>query len=121
MRRMKSREIRLKKRPSGMPTEDDFELVEVPISEPGEGEVLVGNIYMSVDPYMRGRMTDRESYVPPFQIGEPLDGGSVGQVIQSKSPAYEKGDYVSGMRGWREYYLSDGSDLAKAGFELSQA
>ena len=96
-----------------MPTEDDFELVEVPISEPGEGEVLVGNIYMSVDPYMRGRMTDRESYVPPFQIGEPLDGGSVGQVIQSKSPAYEKGDYVSGMRGWREYYLSDGSDLAK--------
>src|SRR5205814_638535 len=79
-----SREIHLKRRPVGMPAEDDFELVEVPIPEPGAGEVLVRNIYMSVDPYMRARMVERPGYSSPFPLGQPLDGGCVGQVVESK-------------------------------------
>ena len=108
-----SREIRLKNRPVGMPREDDFELTEVVIPEPDEGEVLVRNIYLSVDPYMRGRMIVRESYIPPFQLGQPLEGGCIGQVMQSKGGKFQVGDYVSGMLGWRECYLSDGSGLTK--------
>jgi NADPH-dependent curcumin reductase CurA len=108
-----SREIRLKKRPVGLPSESDFELAQVPVPEPGEEELLVRNIYMSVDPYMRGRMSDRESYVPPFQLGEPLTGGCVGQVIASKGGDFEVGDYVLGMQGWREYYVSNGEGLMK--------
>jgi NADPH-dependent curcumin reductase CurA len=108
-----SREIRLKSRPVGMPNESDFELAQVVIPEPGQGEVLVRNIYMSVDPYMRGRMVDRESYVPPFQLGRPLEGGCVGQVVSSKGGRFQVGDYVLGMLGWREYYVSDGAGLTK--------
>jgi NADPH-dependent curcumin reductase CurA len=108
-----SREIRLRSRPVGMPSESDFELAQVVIPEPGEGEVLVRNIYMSVDPYMRGRMVDRESYVPPFQLGRPLQGGCVGQVVRSKGGRFQVGDYVLGMLGWREYYVSDGAGLIK--------
>jgi len=108
-----SREIRLKHRPEGMPRETDFELAEVKLAEIGEGEVLVQNIYMSVDPYMRGRMNDRKSYVPPFQLGKPLDGGCVGRVIASKNGPFQVGDYVSGMLGWREYFVSDGQGLVK--------
>jgi hypothetical protein len=100
-----SREIRLAHRPIGLPRESDFELAEVRIPEPGKEEVLVRNIYMSVDPYMRGRMIDRPSYVPPFQIGEPLAGACVGQVVASRSAMFQAGDYVSGAQGWREYYV----------------
>ena len=106
-----SREFRLKKRPTGMPEESDFELAEVRVPEPGEGEVLVRNIYMSVDPYMRGRMNDTLSYVPSFELSKPLEGGCVGQVVESKMDGFQTGDYVLGTRGWREAYLSDGSDL----------
>lgn len=105
------REIRLGARPDGMPKESDFELVETPIAEPADGEILVRNVYMSVDPYMRGRMNDVRSYVPPFAIGETLQGGAVGQVVLSRSSRFSVGDCVSGMLGWREYYLSDGSGL----------
>ncbi len=108
-----SREIRLKRRPAGMPDAGDFELVEVRVPEPGEGEVLVRNIYMSVDPYMRGRMNDRTSYIPPFELAKPLEGGCVGRVAASENDAFRVGDYVLGMMGWREYFLSDGSDLMK--------
>jgi len=80
-----SREIRLKNRPVGLPRESDFELATLPVPTPGAGEVLVRNLYMSVDPYMRGRMLDQPSYVQPFQVGQPLDGGCVGQVVQSQS------------------------------------
>ena len=73
-----SREIHLKRRPVGMPDEGDFALVEVTLPEPTAGEVLVRNHYLSVDPYMRGRMYDRPSYVPPFQVGQVLEGGCVG-------------------------------------------
>ena len=108
-----SREIRLARRPVGLPRESDFELAEMRIPELGEKEVLVRNIYMSVDPYMRGRMNDRPSYVPPFQLGEPLGGACVGQVVESRNPMFKDGDCVSSSRGWREYFVSDGTDLAK--------
>jgi NADPH-dependent curcumin reductase CurA len=108
-----SREIHLKRRPIGMPAESDFELVEVPIPGPGDGEVLVRNIYLSVDPYMRARMVERPGYSSPFPLGQPLDGGCVGRVVKSKNETFAVGDYVSGFRGWREYYVSDGADLVK--------
>jgi hypothetical protein len=108
-----SREIRLANRPVGLPRESDFELAEARIPEIREKGVLVRNIYMSVDPYMRGRMIDRPSYVPPFQIGEPLAGACVGQVVASRNAGFPVGDYVTSARGWREYYVSDGTDLIK--------
>ena len=108
-----SREIHLKNRPVGMPTQNDFELVQVPIPQVGEDQLLVQNIYMSVDPYMRGRMYDRQSYVPPFQIDRPLEGGSVGRVLESKNDKFQIGDFVLSMQGWREYFVSDGQDMLK--------
>jgi NADPH-dependent curcumin reductase CurA len=108
-----NREIRLAVRPVGFPKDSDFELAETPIPEPGEGEVLVRNVYMSVDPYMRRRMNDTKSYIPSFQIGEPLQGGAVGEVIESRSEALATGDWVNSMLGWREYYVADGSSLMK--------
>ncbi len=108
-----SREIRLTTRPVGLPRASDFELATVPIPTPGAGEVLVRNLYMSVDPYMRGRMLDQPSYVQPFQVGQPLDGGCVGQVVQSQGGKWQVGDYVLGRKGWREYYVSDGAELTK--------
>ncbi len=108
-----SREIRLKQRPVGLPSADDFELVTVTIPAPGPGEVLVRNLYMSVDPYMRGRMIEQPSYVEPFQLGQPLEGGCAGQVVQSQSDTFQVGDYVLGRKGWREYYVSNGADLTK--------
>jgi NADPH-dependent curcumin reductase CurA len=108
-----SREIHLKHRPVGLPRESDFGLAEVPIPEPAAGEVLVRNLYLSVDPYMRGRMADRASYVAPFPLGQPMEGGCVGQVVQSNGGSLPVGEYVSGFKGWREYYLSDSSDLTR--------
>jgi NADPH-dependent curcumin reductase CurA len=106
-----SREIRLQRRPVGLPSLSDFALATVPVPTPGPGQVLVQNLYMSVDPYMRGRMYDRPSYVAPFQVGEPLDGGCIGQVVASNQAALQVGDHVLGRKGWREYYVSDGADL----------
>jgi len=108
-----SREIRLKNRPVGLPGESDFELAEVAVREVGDGELLVENIYMSVDPYMRGRMYDRKSYVPPFQLDQPLDGGCAGRVVESKNGQFQTGDFVLGMHGWREYFTSDGNGIFK--------
>src|SRR5712692_8454579 len=108
-----SREIRLQSRPVGLPRARNFALATVPIPTPGASEVLVRNLYMSVDPYMRGRMLDQPSYVQPFQVGQPLDGGCVGQVVQSQSGKFQVGDYVLGRKGWREYYISDGTELTR--------
>jgi NADPH-dependent curcumin reductase CurA len=108
-----SREIRLWNRPADLPSPRDFELVAVPMSTLKAGEVLVRNLYMSVDPYMRGRMTEQPSYVTPFQLGQPLDGGCVGQIVESNRDTFQVGDYVLGRKGWREYYVSDGADLTK--------
>lgn len=113
-----SKEIHLKNRPEGLPAASDFELAEVTVPAINGGEVLVQNLYMSVDPYMRGRMYDRKSYVPPFQIGQPLEGGSVGRVVASKNEGFKEGDYVSSMLGWREYFVSGGAGLTKIDAEL---
>ncbi len=108
-----SKEIRLKNRPEGLPAKSDFELAEATLPAINDGEILVQNIYMSVDPYMRGRMYDRKSYIPPFQIGQPLEGGSVGRVVESKNEGFGVGDYVLSMLGWREYFVSGGDGLTK--------
>ncbi len=106
----KNRDIRLARRPSGVPSPTDFELVESPIPSPGPGQVLVRNLYMSVDPYMRGRMNDSKSYVAPFQLGEVLQGGAVGRVMAGND-RLAAGTYVLSHSGWREWFVSDGSDL----------
>ncbi len=80
----KNREIRLAARPKGMPDDSTFELVETPVPSPAEGEALVQNLYMSVDPAMRGRMNDVRSYSPPFEVGETLTGGAIGRVLESR-------------------------------------
>jgi NADPH-dependent curcumin reductase CurA len=110
---MISQEIVLRKRPVGIPQESDFELVEASLRELREGEILIRNIYLSVDPYMRGRMRDRKSYTPPFQLGKTVPGGCVGKIIRSNSDKFPVGGYVLSYAGWREYYLSDGSDLTR--------
>jgi len=106
-----SREIRLKRRPVGLPSAEDFELATVTLADPDPGEMVVRNLYMSVDPYMRGRMVDRKSYVPPFALGEPLNGGAVGQVVQSNGGSLAAGAYVLNGLGWREAFISDGNGL----------
>ena len=104
-------EIRLASRPDGAPVPDNFEAAEVPLPEPGDGEVLVRNSYLSVDPYMRGRMRDVKSYIPPFQVGEVLQGGAVGQVVASNSDVLEEGAWVQSLYGWREHYASSADGL----------
>ncbi len=106
-----SREIRLASRPDGEPLPENFELAEVPVPEPGEGEILVRNEYLSVDPYMRGRMRDVKSYVPSYEVGKVLDGGAVGQVVASNGGKFEEGAWVQGLQGWREHYVSNGDGL----------
>lgn len=98
-----SREIRLRSRPTGWPTPDDFELAEVSLKQAGEGELLVRNTHMSVDPYMRGRMNDAKSYVPPFKLGEALSGAAIGWVVASGSKEVPVGTWVLHDRGWRDY------------------
>ena len=118
-----SREICLTEYPVGMPSENNFKLVRVEIPEPTkEGEFLVRNIWMSVDPYMRGRMRkDGNSYIPPFKLGQPLEGACIGQVIASKNKQFAVGEYVLGMfGGWREYWLSNSSsDVIKINPKLA--
>ncbi|MEU5956946.1 NADP-dependent oxidoreductase [Streptomyces sp. NPDC047525] len=102
-----SREIRLAARPTGEPTPADFELVTTDIPEPAEGQILVRNTWMSVDPYMRGRMDDVPSYIPPFAIGAALEGGAVGEVVASRAEHVPVGATVSHFLGWREYAVLD--------------
>jgi NADPH-dependent curcumin reductase CurA len=96
------REVRLVARPVGEPDPSDFELAETPVREPAEGEILVRNEWISVDPYMRGRMNEAKSYTPPFKLGEPMLGGAVGTVIASRSKIPEGATVLHGL-GWREY------------------
>lgn len=108
-----TREIHLKSRPVGVPGAEHFELATVDLPPPGPGEVQVRNHFMSVDPYMRGRMYDRPSYVPPFQVGKVLEGGAVGEVVASNDPGFKPGDIVSSMLGWREGFNAPASALTK--------
>ena len=106
-----SREIHLAARPHGVPQPTDFDLVDVDVPDPDDGQVLIRNAYVSVDPYMRGRMNDTKSYVPPFALGEALTGGAVGQVVASRNRRVEEGSWVVHNLGWRELALSDGNGL----------
>ncbi len=106
-------QIRLASRPSGWVTTDNFSVTEEPVARPGDGEVLVRNIFMSVDPYMRGRMNDVKSYIPPFEVGGVLQAGVVGRVVESRFDGIEEGDHVMGMLGWENYSVSDGRLLRK--------
>jgi NADPH-dependent curcumin reductase CurA len=96
-----------------MPTPDNFRLVEVAVPEPAEGQVKVRNLVMSVDPYMRGRMNDVKSYVPPFALDAVLDGGAVGEVVESRSPDLKAGDLVLHGYGWREWAVDDARRFRK--------
>ncbi len=108
---MTGKEIRLAARPKGWPSAATFATATVDVPSPAEGQVLVRNLFMSVDPYMRGRMNDVKSYVPPFQVGQPLEGGAIGEVIESRAPDLKTGDIVQSMRGWRDYFVAPASDL----------
>ena len=101
-----SREIRLASRPNGIPTAANFTLARGTLEPLKNEEVLVRNHFMSVDPYMRGRMNEGKSYVPSFEIGKPLDGGAVGEVVESRAEAFKPGDAVVSGLGWREYFAA---------------
>ena len=103
----------LMRRPEGMPVMEDFALKEFALPDLGDGMVRVRNQFLSVDPYMRGRMNDVKSYVPPFQIDAPMDGGAVGEVIESRDPAFAAGDKVLHMAGWRDEAVVEGKALNK--------
>ena len=112
---MKARSVVLKERPDGIPKQSDFEVVTSDVGTPQENEIQVQNVCMSVDPYMRGRMVDRKSYVPPFQIGEVLTGGAIGKVVDSNHPDFNVGDYVSSHYGWREAFTAPADGIEKLG------
>ncbi|MBR0850714.1 NADP-dependent oxidoreductase [Bradyrhizobium diazoefficiens] len=110
---VESREIRLKNRPVGMPTADDFELATVELAKPDEGQIQVRNIWMSVDPYMRGRMSDAPNYVPPFALGVVMQGDAIGEVVSSNDPSLKPGDLVQSMYGWREAFNAPATKVRK--------
>lgn len=114
-----SREWHLVARPQGWPTPDDFALREAPVSQPADGEVLVRNLYFSVDPYMRGRMDDVKSYVPPFQLDQPMDGAAVGVVVASRDAGLAAGDHVLHGLGWREYATVPARRATKVSADLA--
>jgi hypothetical protein len=108
-----SREVRLKSRPVGVPTAANFEVASVSLPAPGPGEVQVRNSWMTVDPYMRGRMNDVKSYSPPFQLGEAMQGGAVGEVTASNDPAFRSGELVQSFFGWREAFNAPAAAVQK--------
>jgi NADPH-dependent curcumin reductase CurA len=112
---IQSQAIVLKRRPDGMPDVGDFDVTTEAVGEPGAGEVVVRNVCMSVDPYMRGRMIDRKSYTPPFQLGEVLTGGAIGRVVASNHDDLKEGDYVESHYGWREAFCAPGEQVTKLG------
>ena len=115
-----NKEILLKSRPKGRPTKDDFKINEIDKPKPNDGEVLLKSKYVSVDPYMRGRMRDEKSYVPPFQLNEPIEGGIIAEVIESKNEKFKIGEYVNGSNlQWKIFQTSTGENLQKV--DSSQA
>lgn len=108
-----NRQILLKSRPVGPPTEANFELVESSIPEPGEGQYLIRILYLSLDPYMRGRMSGVKSYTEPQPLNAVMQAGTVGQVVSSRHPGFAEGEYVLGFDGWQEYAVSDGKGCRK--------
>src|SRR4051812_49003378 len=103
----------LEARPAGWPVPSEFALREVEIPAPGPGQILVANEYLSVDPYMRGRMGDKKSYIEPYAVGAPMDGPAVGRVLASSAEGYAVGDYVVHVLGWRDYAVLDAAGAQK--------
>src|SRR5918996_148308 len=108
-----NRQIILASRPTGEPRDENFDLVEGPVPEPGEGQMLCRTIYLSLDPYMRGRMSAAKSYAQPVELGQVMVGGTVSRVVDSNLPGFAAGDFVLGSNGWQDYALSDGSTARK--------
>ncbi len=108
-----NKRITLASRPEGLPKESDFRLIETPAPELQDGQVLVRVLYLSVDPYMRGRMSSAKSYAAPLEIGDVITGGAVGRVEQSRNPKFQRGDIVDGFFGWQQYAVSDGKGVRK--------
>lgn len=108
-----SLEVRLRSRPSREPTPDNFAIETATLAEPGAGEVRVRNLWMTVDPYMRPRMTDRPSYIPPFELGAVLEGGAIGEVVRSNDGRFRPGDHVQSMMGWRQAFNAPADRLEK--------
>ena len=108
-----NRQILLARRPKGFPQDSDFELVETPLGEPAEGEFLAQSLFLSVDPYMRGRMNDAAAYAEPVGIGEVMVGQVVARVVKSNHPKFSEGSIVAGMFGWQQYTISDGSGVRR--------
>ena len=113
--------ILFKSRPTGKPSLENFEITEEIMPEPGEGEILLKSKLISVDPYLRGRMRDEESYIEPFKVNEPLESIIVAEVIDSKNPNFEKGSFVSGMLKWKEFQTTNGAGLNKVDTEKAPA
>lgn len=103
----------LTRRPHGKPQRDDFEVIDTDVRLPGDGEILIQTLYLSVDPGMRGMMDEAKSYAPAFEIGRPLTGRSVGRVVTSHHPDFSEGDYVYERLAWQHYSVSDGSKTKK--------
>ncbi|HEU4666373.1 MAG TPA: NADP-dependent oxidoreductase, partial [Arthrobacter sp.] len=116
-----AREIQLASRPVGRPVPGNFRLAEARLPELRDGEVLVRNLYMSVDPYMRGRMNDVKSYTAPFALDKALDGGAVGEVVASRSGGLKEGDVVVHSLGWRDYAVVDAAATKTARTDLAPA
>jgi len=110
---LKNRRVVLASRPAGWVSEANFRIEEAPVPAPADGQVLVKNLWLSLDPYMRGRMNEGRSYAAKQELGEVMIGGTVGEVVESKHPKFAKGDQVLGMLGWQQYGLSDGKGLNK--------
>src|SRR5205814_356906 len=110
---MKNEQIVLARRPRGLVEEDDFRLVETEVPPAGEGQVLTRVHYLSLDPYMRGRMEEAKSYAAPQPLGQVMIGGTVAEVIESKNARFDRGDFVVGMAGWQQYQVTDGAGLRK--------
>jgi NADPH-dependent curcumin reductase CurA len=108
-----NRQVLLKSRPTGMPTPENFEIVERAIPEPADGEVLVRTLFLSLDPYMRGRMSDAKSYATPVALGAVMGGGTVGEVVASRDGGFKPGDIALGAAGWQDYAAQPARDLRK--------
>src|SRR5205809_2863464 len=109
----RNRQVVLKRRPNGLPVPEDFAIVDQPLPEPGAGEVLLRGIYLSLDPYMRGRISGVRSYGRPVELGEVIEGRVVGRVARSNHPDFREGDYASGGYGWQLYSAVPGSGLSQ--------
>jgi NADPH-dependent curcumin reductase CurA len=108
-----NRRVLLKSRPQGEPTVDNFQVAEAPVPEPADGQYLSRTLWLSLDPYMRGRMSEAKGYAANVNLGDPMVGGTIGQVVKSRHPKFREGDYVAEYAGWQSYAVSNGAGVAK--------